>query len=198
MQKHIKCVIVGDGAVGKTSMLISYTTGEFPEDYVPTVFDNYSAEIDVNGQPINLGLWDTAGQEDYDRLRPLSYPDTHVFIVCFSVVSRASFQNITSKWMPEIQQHCAGTPCILVGTKIDLRKDSDTLKRLVQQNQQPLTEVDGQRMANSIGAVTYLECSALTGEGLKSCFDAAIRIAIKGTRPRKRQGESKESKCCIL
>lgn len=198
MQKHIKCVIVGDGAVGKTSMLISYTTGEFPEDYVPTVFDNYSAEIDVNGQPINLGLWDTAGQEDYDRLRPLSYPDTHVFIVCFSVVSRASFQNITSKWMPEIQQHCAGTPCILVGTKIDLRKDSDTLKRLVQQNQQPLTEVDGQRMANSIGAVTYLECSALTGEGLKGCFDAAIRIAIKGTRPRKRQGESKESKCCIL
>lgn len=198
MQKHIKCVIVGDGAVGKTCMLISYTTGTFPVEYVPTVFDNYSAEIDVNGNPINLGLWDTAGQEDYDRLRPLSYPDTHVFIVCFSVVSNASFQNITSKWHPEIQQHCKGTPCILVGTKIDLRNDPEVIKGLVQKNLQPLTEVDGHRMCNSIGAVQYLECSALTGEGLKTVFDTAIRIAIKGTRPKRKPERSSDSKCCIL
>ena len=80
-------------------------------------FDNYSAPMVCDGVPVSLGLWDTAGQEDYDRLRPLSYPQTDVFLICFSVVSPSSFDNVSSKWVPEIRHHCADTPILLIGEK---------------------------------------------------------------------------------
>ena len=80
-----------------------------------TRFDNYSAPMVCDGVPVSLGLWDTAGQEDYDRLRPLSYPQTDVFLICFSVVSPSSFENVTSKWCPEIKHHCPDAPILLIG-----------------------------------------------------------------------------------
>jgi Ras-related C3 botulinum toxin substrate 1 len=170
----IKCVVVGDGAVGKTCLLISYAKNEFPEDYVPTVFDNYNATVEVDGRDLTLGLWDTAGQEDYDKLRPLSYPGTHVFILCFSVVSEASYENVESKWVIELKKHCPGTPIVLVGTKIDLRDDAKYVSGLKSKGQRVLTAADGDLLAKKIGAVKYLECSAKTRKGLKEVFEEAI------------------------
>lgn len=62
-----------------------------------TVFDNYVVEITVGDQVIDLGLWDTAGQEEYDRIRPLSYDSCDIFLLCFSVMNPTSFENVSSK-----------------------------------------------------------------------------------------------------
>ncbi|CAG2069334.1 unnamed protein product, partial [Timema podura] len=84
--RPIKITAVGDGMVGKTCLLITYTTKQFPKDYVPTVFDNYADNITVDGQDFNMTLWDTAGQEDYERLRPLSYPNVRTNSLAAGIV----------------------------------------------------------------------------------------------------------------
>ncbi|OXG11749.1 rho family, other [Cryptococcus neoformans Tu401-1] len=196
--QSIKCVVVGDGAVGKTCLLISYTTNSFPGEYVPTVFDNYSASVLVDGRPVSLGLWDTAGQEDYDRLRPLSYPQTDVFLVCFSIVFPPSFENVKTKWIPEIRHHAPTTPILLIGTKLDLRDDPVTLSRLKERRFQPIGFEMGVRCAREIGAVRYLEASSRTQKGLKNVFDEAIRAVLSPSARDAREKKKKKQQCLIL
>lgn len=135
------------------------------------VFDNYAVTVMIGDDPYTLGLFDTAGQEDYDRLRPLSYPQTDVFLVCFSVTSRASFENVSEKWIPEVKHHCPGVPIILVGTQEDLRSDETVKEKLRRMKQEPIQQLEGERRAKEEGCVKYVECSALTQKGLKNVFD---------------------------
>lgn len=189
--QSIKCVVVGDGAVGKTCLLISYTTNAFPEEYIPTVFDNYSAQTSVDGRTVSLNLWDTAGQEEYDRLRTLSYPQTNVFIVCFSIGSPSSFANVRLKWHPEVSHHCPAVPILLVGTKKDLRVDTETVKKLKEQGLAPSNQQQGGGLAKQIGAVKYMECSSLLQDGVREVFSEAVRAVLYPIA-------RKNSKKCVL
>ncbi|EIW61838.1 CC42_CANAL CELL division control protein 42 [Trametes versicolor FP-101664 SS1] len=174
----IKCVVVGDSVVGKTCLLISYAANEFPTEYVPAVYD-CAVTVMIGDDPYTLGLFDTANEKYNNHPRSLSYPQTDVFLVCFSVTSPASFENVKEKWFPEVRHHCPGVPCIIVGTQIDLRDDRQVLEKLVRQKQRPITSVQGERLARELGAVKYMECSALTREGLKNVFDKAIAAALE-------------------
>jgi len=179
MGQDIKIMVVGDGNVGKTCLLISYTTNSFPGEYVPTIFDNYNANAIVDGVPVNLGIWDTAGSDAYDALRPLSYTGTDVFIICFSIFSPSSFENVIKKWYPEIRQHMDTIPpLVLVGTKADLRAKQGAIDALRASGEEPVTTEMGEGMMHEIGAYKYLECSALTQEGLTSVFEEAVRVVL--------------------
>uniref|UniRef100_A0A2C9UB17 Uncharacterized protein n=1 Tax=Manihot esculenta TaxID=3983 RepID=A0A2C9UB17_MANES len=180
--KFIKCVTVGDGAVGKTCMLICYTSNKFPTDYIPTVFDNFSANVAVDGNIVNLGLWDTAGQEDYSRLRPLSYRGADIFVLAFSLISRASYENVLKKWMPELRRFAPNVPIILVGTKLDLREDRGYLA--------DHTSSNGEELRKQIGAAAYIECSSKTQQNVKAIFDTAIKVVLQP--PRRKEMEKKK------
>ncbi|MEQ2276805.1 hypothetical protein XENORESO_010588, partial [Xenotaenia resolanae] len=173
-----KLVIVGDGACGKTCLLIVFSKDQFPDVYVPTVFENYVADIEVEGKQVQLALWDTAGQEDYDRLRPLSYPDTDVILVCFSVNSPDSLANVAEKWTPEVKHFCPHVPIILVGNKKDLRSDENAIEMLAKIQQARFTFEDGKEMAQRISAYSYQECSAKAKDGVRQVFEMAARAAL--------------------
>jgi len=169
-----KLVIVGDGACGKTSLLCSFALGEFPREYQPTVFENYVAEIRLDGIPVQLALWDTAGQEQYEGIRPLSYSKSHVILIAFAVDSRDSFENVTEKWIEEVRNICGSTiPILLVGCKTDLRpsESSPDINNYV-------TRAQAERVASEIGARAYKECSALKIEGVDDVFEAATRASM--------------------
>lgn len=186
-----KLVVVGDGAVGKTSLLISYSTGQFPNDYVPTVFENYTATVKREHDTALLRLWDTAGQEDYDRLRPLSYPGTDIVCLCFSLCNRTSFESIEEKWHPEVVHYLQSAPCFLVGTKKDLRdsKTADPNSSNPDSYESVSTE-EGQKMAEKLECVRYMEVSAKSRDGLEEVFLAAIDQVHGESKP----GEEEEEK----
>ncbi|WVR04270.1 hypothetical protein IAU60_001270 [Kwoniella sp. DSM 27419] len=212
-----KLVIVGDGAAGKTSLLNVFAVGHFPEAYEPTVFDNYVTEIELDGKPVQLALWDTAGQEEYERLRPLSYSKAHVILIAFSVDTPDSLENVSQKWIEEVRSICGkAIPVILVACKTDLRD-----KAMANGTYSPERYTDretGQRIAASIGAKAYFETSSLLNQGVDAVFESATRAAVlvrdqghggvganydhgvHGTHRDSRRSEKEEGsgKCCVV
>ncbi len=196
-----KVVLVGDGYCGKTCLQVAFRTDNFSDAlggdggneggkayddvYRATLFENYATTFSYLNdmghlRTLELAIWDTAGQEDYERLRPLSYPDTDVLLLCFSIDSPDSLENVESKWKPELEYFCPRVPVVLVGNKVDLREDEQTLESLKRVNTGPVKMVDGRAMAERIGAAAYVECSAKTKHGVREVFETVARIsAIK-------------------
>ena len=142
----------------------------------------------VNERPITLSLWDTAGQEDYDRLRPLSYAETDVFVVCFSLINPTSLENVLSRWIPELKLHQPNVPILLCGTKADLA-DSPAFAAALQAKpacaqRRLVDELEARRVASLLGC-EYARCSALTQAGLKEVFDRAVKRVLAPPVPKR-------------
>jgi small GTP-binding protein len=183
----IKAVIVGFGAAGKTSLHITYTSGEFPSEWVPYVEDNYTKLGRLGGRLYQLELGDTGGGEEYYRLRPLCYPLTDVFILLFDVsYNEDMFEKTHSYWWAELNHHCPDVPIVLVGSKIDLRD---------QEGKRTITTEEGQAMADKIGAEKYMEVSSLEGLGVTELFDEVISL---GFHRRVTAEKKKKKKSCLI
>lgn len=171
--------------VGKTSdiiiNLVKFSLLSLTQKYTPTVFDNYVADCRVDGKSVALALWDTAGQEEYERLRPLAYADANVILIGFAVNVPDSLDNVEVKWIKEVNERCPGVPILLIGLKKDLRE-----------KERCVTAAEGQAMANQIGAKKYLECSALTGQGVDDVFEVATRASLLVS------GKVESKGCCIV
>jgi len=193
-----KFVVVGDGAVGKTCLCVVYAKGEFPVDYVPTVFENHSVKHNYRGQELSISLWDTAGQEEYSNIRTLSYQNTKVFIVCFSLNRATTFDNLRHTWLPELAMHEPNVPRLLVGTKSDLKHekqvDASTNKTV-----KPTSENDIKKLIKEFRLAGYVECSAKEGiESVRPLFEKAIQIHLdKEKRKKAGGGSSPRSSSCL-
>jgi small GTP-binding protein len=200
--QNVKIVIVGDGTVGKTCLLTVYMRNEFPNDYNATIFDNHSTNIIIDDKPIHMMLWDTAGQTEYDKLRPIAYRGTDIFLVCYSVVDVQSRENVIKKWVPEIRHHVPSAKILIVGTKTDLREDRHVVSKLKEKCHSPSYSSQGEHVAVTVGAIRYLECSAKNPSSVKTIFKESVRIAISSAEKTKSPVQQKEfekkKKCSIL
>ena len=186
--KHIKCIVVGDHLVGKSCLIYTYLCRSFPNSSPPIVLEGtYDKIIKCDDIPINHIIDDVNGKDDYKHIRHFKYPKTDVFIICFSLVSRITFENVKKVWVPEIEEYCPSIPYILVGTKSDLKRDQEhNLGDNVF-----VSTTEGELMMNEIRAQKYIECSSLRNENVDEVFNSAFRVVLQN------ETNYSQKRCCL-
>ncbi|XP_022061787.1 rho-related GTP-binding protein RhoH [Acanthochromis polyacanthus] len=186
-EMSVKCVLVGDSAVGKTALLVRFTSETFPDTYKPTVFENTGVEVYMDGVQISLGLWDTAGNDNFRQIRPRSYQQADVVLICYSVANPSSLASIQHKWIAEVREHLPKVPVLVVATQTDLREGVHRASCI--------SPMDGKRVAHEIHAKGYLECSSLSNRGVQQVFEYAVRTVVKQEKKRARRSMFSINQC---
>lgn len=195
-----KVVIVGDSGAGKSALILtlSNTDHAFPDMlYIPrNLVDQVVIPASKDGVNYSLEIWDTAGSEDYNRLRPLIYPQTDLFVILYSIANLSSYEKVIDKWIPEITLHAPGIPWILMATKVDLRDDQQTIDSVKERFQRPpVTTEEGQAFATHHGAAGFLEVSAISGYGLQEAIEEIMTVlTAPGTKPSKHKKKNRNKK----
>lgn len=165
----LNIVVVGDGAVGKTCLLHSFTDKSFSNFYQPTIYDKESIDMILDGQKYTIQLHDTAGQEEYDKIRQQFYKRADCFLLCYCIDNNVSFENAASKWIPEIKTD-PPKPIVLIGTKLDMRKGKSS----------EVSTADGEKLKRSMNANSFVECSAKDGINVQLAVQEGVRACLMG------------------
>lgn len=193
MAPLLKCVVLGNTQAGKTSLVRTYIDKTFKCSPPATIYVEYAIQTTTSsGSSSNLILCDSTGVDDYACAKRLCYPNTDIFLICFSVVGPDYSEDIREYYLSDIRMCCPNVPIVLVGTKLDLRDDKEFLQRT---KCNPITYEQGMQLAREIGAIEYLECSALKGTGVQAVFDV---VATCGLQYRSQYGERKRKKGCSI
>uniref|UniRef100_A0A8C5NHU2 Rho-related GTP-binding protein RhoH n=1 Tax=Gouania willdenowi TaxID=441366 RepID=A0A8C5NHU2_GOUWI len=185
------CVLVGDSAVGKTALLVRFTSETFPDSYKPTVFENTGVEVNMDGIQISLGLWDTAGNDNFRQIRPRSYQQADVVLICYSVANPNSLANAQEKWIAEVRQNLPKVPVLLVATQTDQREMG------VHRNG-CISAEHGKHVAHEMHAKGYVECSSLSNRGVQQVFEYAVRTVVNQAKKQARRRLFSINQCKVF
>lgn len=199
-------MIVGDSSIGKTCLAnVFFENFYLGENSTPTTTNEFSTLLKVKGKTVKLVLWDTSGLAEHDLLRPLTYVNLDVMIICYSVDAPSSLSNVSQKWAQDAQQFCQNVPVVLVGNKKDIRDQLQNINvgklkkslpgNLVAGVPEPimLSREQGVATAKEIGAVAFFECSAKKKENV----DKVFFTAISATMPTGRRNKKCFGCCCF-
>ncbi|GCB68538.1 hypothetical protein scyTo_0008244 [Scyliorhinus torazame] len=187
-----KIVVVGDSQCGKTTLLHVFAKDCYPESYVPTVFENYTASFEIEKQRIELNMWDTSGSAYYDNVRPLAYPDSDAVLICFDTSRPETLDSVLKKWQSETQEFCPNAKVLVVGCKIDMRTDLNVLRELSKQRLIPVTHEQGSTVARQIGATAYVECSSKVSENsVRDVFHVTTLASVNKMQKNLKRSNSK-------
>ncbi|KAF2344424.1 Small GTP-binding protein domain [Trinorchestia longiramus] len=188
-----KVIVVGDGSCGKTCMLNILINGHFPEDYVPTVVDTFNYEVKLSEEiTVNMSVWDNAGQEEYDIVRPMSYKDTDIAVICYSIEERSQLENVCNRWIPELNNSGENMVYFLVALKSDLRDIPDN------KNIDFIKPEEGKVVADQIGALGFFECSAKKNQNIKEIYVAVAKAMFDKKTNESKKTEKNSKRFCGL
>ncbi len=161
-----KICVLGDGAVGKTSLIKKFTKGTFEMDYIKTIGAQFSRfNKKINEDVINLIFWDISGQDDFNFLQPLFYKESKACIIVYSLeendLGNESFKHIEN-WHNELKKYCGNIPVVLFANKVDL----------IEENDLDISKI--QNIVNKQNLLSYYLTSAKTGQGVIDAFNAII------------------------
>ncbi|MHA1377613.1 MAG: GTP-binding protein [Candidatus Helarchaeota archaeon] len=160
----LKCIVVGDAAVGKTALSLRFAEGIFRDDYKVTIGVDFSIKMmNVYGFRVKLQVWDTGGQEQFSYIRPLYYTGASCGFIVFDKTKRVSFDHI-GKWVREVNVNRGNIPLILIGNKDDLPD-------------QKVTTEEGKKLANNLGII-YFDTSAKSGKSVDLVFKTLVRMVL--------------------